>query len=56
MNDLLYKILRDLSEISMGGGGGGGEVEKRGGSQIIKPFKREGDEKNDRKRRRVTKE
>ena len=54
MNDLLYKILRDLSEISMGGGGG--EVKNRGGSQIIKPFKREGDEKNDRKRRRVTKE
>lgn len=30
-------------------------MENRGGLQLFKPFKREGDEKNDRKRGRVTK-
>ena len=30
-------------------------MENMGGSQFFKPFEREGDEKNDRKRGRVTK-
>ena len=44
--------VRDLSEISRGGG----EVENREGLQSFEPFKREGyEKKNERKRGRVTK-
>ena len=39
MNDLLYKILRDLSEISMGGGGGGGRWKRGEGRRLLSPSK-----------------
>ena len=45
------QALRDLSEISSGGG----EVQNRGRSQFFEPFNKEGYEKNNRKRGRVTK-
>ena len=37
MNDLLYKILRDLSEISMGGGGGRWKTGE--GRRLLSPSK-----------------